>query len=134
MSVNPQLAAVLIDLIVDYLEFVAASDTLNAQNLRFTSNELQVMSRVYQRFRHNEPCNLSYLVESSGINRATVSRILTTLFEYGLIREEADGDDRRVHHLFPTEAGQASMARVTTWLDSWVEKVDVVVAGKKTNL
>ena len=134
MSDNPELVDVLVDMIVDYLEFIANSDTLNSQNIRFTSNELQVMSRVYQRFRRNEACNLSYLVESSGINRATVSRILTTLFQYGLIREEADSNDRRVHHLFPTETGQASMVRVTAWLDSWVKKVGVIAAGDAANL
>ena len=132
MSVNPELVDVLVDMIVDYLEFIAGSETLNQQNLRFTSNEMRVMSRVYQQFRRDEPCNLSYLIDKTGISRATVSRILTTLFEYGLIREEADDNDRRVRHLFPTEAGEASMARVSAWLDSWVEKVNVV-AGEKAN-
>jgi DNA-binding MarR family transcriptional regulator len=125
MAAKPELTEVLVDMIVDYLDFIASSETLrkNEQAGRLTSNELRVMNHVYLQFRRQEQCNLSYLVEKTGISRATVSRILTSLFEYGLVREEADGNDRRVRYLYPTEVGEQSMARVSAWLQSWVEKV-----------
>lgn len=130
MAVNPELVDVLVDMIIDYLEFIARSDALrkSEQPVRLTSNELRVMNQVYKRFRYNEQCNLSYVVDKTGISRATVSRVLTTLFEYGLIREKVDSNDRRVRHLFPTEVGEASMARVAAWLYPWAEKV-ITVAG-----
>ena len=59
MPANPELMEVLVDMIVDYQAFIAASDTLHEQNLRLTNHELRVMSVVYQRFRHDGPCNLS---------------------------------------------------------------------------
>ncbi len=136
MAVKPELVDVLVDMIVDYLEFIASSDALrkNEQIVRLTINELRVMNLVYQRFRHNEQCNLSYVIDKTGISRATASRVLTTLFEYGLIREEADGDDRRVRHLFPTEVGKVSMTNVTAWLHSWAEKVDALTGESNIEL
>jgi len=129
MSVKPELVEVLVDFIVDYLEVLASSETLNEQNLRMTSNELRVMNWVYLRFRRNEPCNLSFLIDKTEISKATVSRVLTTLFEYGLVREEADENDRRVRYLYPTAAGEASMAQLATWLESWANKVDVAAGA-----
>ena len=126
MSCKPELSDLLVDMIIDYLEFISDSDTLNEKNLRFTNNELRVMAIVYRRFERKEPCNLSYLIDETRISRATVSRILTTLFEYGLIREESDDDDRRVRILYPTKAGETSMARVSAWFDTWAGKIRLV--------
>ena len=132
MANEPELSDLLVEFIIDYLDGLASSQTLQGQNLRLTSNELRVMTKVTQRFRNNEPCNLTYLVETTGISRATVSRILTTLFEYGLIREEPDSEDRRVRQLYLSEAGKTSMDLVARWLELWAERFEQsVTVGKR---
>lgn len=123
---------VLIDFLVDYVDTITSSEELVAEgrDIRFTSNELRVMNAVYRAFRHERHCNLSSLSEETGISRATVSRVLTTLFELGIVREEVDEDDRRLRHLYPSETGKRSMRHVAQWLEPWAEKIRAAIAAE----
>lgn len=65
-----------------------------------------------QALRYLQSCNRysntpAALTEYLGLTKGTVSQTLLVLEEKGLLRKEADAEDRRVVHLKLTEAGRA---------------------------
>lgn len=65
-----------------------------------------------QALRYLQACNRysntpATLTEYLGLTKGTVSQTLLLLEEKGLLRKEADTEDRRVIHLLLTEAGRA---------------------------
>jgi len=133
---TPKFVNVLGDMLTDHLELMSRSQIAERHGRRapYTINELRVMSLVYRRWRRNELCNMASLVQETGINKATVSRAVTTLFGYGLVTERFDPDDRRIRYIHPSEEGKRDMERVAEWLESWAEQIfaiaqDEIVAG-----
>jgi DNA-binding MarR family transcriptional regulator len=57
------------------------------------------------------PHSLSALALAEGVRRPTMSRIVAGLVRAGLVRREADPDDRRTARLHPTARGRAVLRR-----------------------
>ncbi len=67
---------------------------------------------VFLRCAHRPGITQEEIAVVTGLDKATVARIAAALAERGLMRREADPDDRRAYRLSLTEAGEALVGRV----------------------
>lgn len=71
--------------------------------------------------RHG-PLTPSRLAEVERIQRPTVTRLLTTLEEDGLVMREPDPDDRRVSHIRITKEGRALVKKLRSRKNAYLSR------------
>lgn len=93
---------------------------------------------VLARLARRPGCTQTELAEMMEVERATAGRLLDRLEENGLVRREADPDDRRVRRVYPTstaESGQAKMGEIADSLaDEALADLSVVQREALTDL
>ena len=82
----------------------------------FTADPDRILSeRGYGRAHHRAVhfinrapgCTVNTLLMTLGVTKQSLNRVLRTLIEDGLVRQEVGTKDKRERHLYLTEAGQA---------------------------
>ena len=77
---------------------------------------------VLARLARRPGCTQTELAEMMEVERATAGRLLDRLEENGLVRREADPDDRRVRRVFPTEAAMRQQSAMRQVADTLVDE------------
>lgn len=86
--------------------------------LGVTRAQWMVLSRLARR----PGCTQTELAEMMEVERATAGRLLDRLEDNGLVRREADPEDRRVRRVFPTERATQEQQRMRRVADAIVDE------------
>lgn len=76
---------------------------------------------VLARLARRPGCTQTELADMMEVERATAGRLLDRLEENGLVRREADPEDRRVRRVFPTPAAEEGQAKMREIADKLVD-------------
>lgn len=89
---------------------------------------------VLARLARRPGCTQTELAEMMEVERATAGRLLDRLEENGLVRREADPEDRRVRRVYPTSTAERDQAKMRDIADSLVDEAlaDLSAAQRET--
>jgi len=94
----------------DELTTISRRGTARARQM---SDVLTVIERALMNFISNNPGSRAIdIARFLGLNKSTVSRQLTSLYERGFVGVRVDPDDQRNRFLVLTEAGERERARI----------------------
>ncbi|MEM6345994.1 MAG: MarR family transcriptional regulator [Bacteroidota bacterium] len=85
------------------LIFKRLADYLKAQNLPISADQFRILSILWQK----DGCSQQNLAILSHRNRANITRHIDSLEHLGLVKRQRDENDRRIYHIYLTEAGYA---------------------------
>ncbi len=77
---------------------------------------------VLARLARRPGCTQTELAEMMEVERATAGRLLDRLEDNGLVRREADPDDRRVRRVFPTDLAVREQTQMRKVADGIVDE------------
>ncbi|OGF45863.1 MAG: hypothetical protein A2231_07050 [Candidatus Firestonebacteria bacterium RIFOXYA2_FULL_40_8] len=92
--------------------------------------QFRILSKLFVSSRTNNELALW-----AGINKATMSRALTTLQKRGLINRKTDKKDRRGNFIFLTEAGKKKYKAISGVVGNMIsDKIDKIDTRKQKQL
>ena len=116
--------AVIIDLLPSVVRDIYANMRSLAQP-ELTIFQFRVLKKLWVK-----PCTNNDLAAWAGINKATMSRALTTLQKRGLIERKTDEKDRRGNNIFLTQKGEKKIKAISQVVSSMIsekiEKIDIL--------